>query len=330
VVQVPQVRELVAQRVDHDRVLEELRRAQLMEPDADAPVREADAVAAPDPRALRVDRAQREIERAREQKRMSPQAFERAFARLVENITQEPGSRGGRAQYSLVRMSDTDPLDEFPTRFAIFPLPNIVLFPGTYLPLHIFEPRYRAMIEAALARDSVIGMILLRPDADAMAPRAPVFSVGCAGRIVEHRRLPDGRFHLLLYGERRFCVARELEAGAPFREVDAELFRDPSFAEVAPAVQRALEATRSALEERMLELMRLESATDGEALRERMRALDPILLANAIAFGLDGSMLEKQSLLECADAVTRSELLLRLLSFRIAVARLPEGPKSLN
>jgi len=54
------------------------------------------------------------------------------------------------------------------------------------------------------------------------------------------------------------------------------------------------------------------------------------LLANAIAFGLDGSMLEKQSLLESADAVTRSELLLRLLSFRIAAARLPEGPKSLN
>jgi Lon protease-like protein len=300
-----------------------------VETDANAPVGETDSVAAPDARALRIDGAQGQIERAREQKRMSAQTFERAFTRFVENIAQEPGSRGGRAQDSLARMSDTDPLDAFPTSFAIFPLPNVVLFPGTYLPLHIFEPRYRAMTEAALARDSVIGMILLRPDADAMAARAPLFSVGCAGRIVEHRRLPDGRFHLLLYGERRFRIARELEASAPFREVEAELLHDAAFAELAPAVQRELERTRSALEEHMLEVMRLDS-TEDEALRERMRALDPVLLANAIAFGLDGSSLEKQSLLESPDAPARSELLLRLLSFRIAEARLPEGPKSLN
>jgi hypothetical protein len=227
-------------------------------------------------------------------------------------------------------MSDTDPLEEFPTQFAIFPLPNVVLFPGTYLPLHIFEPRYRAMTESALARDSVIGMILLRPDADPMSARAPVFSVGCAGRIVEHRRLPDGRFHLLLYGERRFRIARELESDTLFREVEAELLPDPVFAELTAAAQRALEDTRGALEEQMLELMRSKSAEEGEAMRERMRALDPVLLANAIAFGLDGSPLEKQSLLESADPLARSELLLRLLRFRIAEARLPEGPKSLN
>jgi Lon protease-like protein len=226
-------------------------------------------------------------------------------------------------------MSD-DPLDEFPTRFAIFPLPNVVLFPGTYLPLHIFEPRYRAMTEAALAGDSLIGMILLRPDADPMAERAAVFSVGCAGRIVEHQRLPDGRFHLLLYGERRFRIARELESDAPFREVDAELLPDPPFAALTSEMQRALERARATLEERMLELVRLTSPDASESLRERMRALDPVLLANAIAFGLDGPVLEKQSLLESADPLAQSELLLRVLSFRIAEARLPEAPKSLN
>ncbi|MFI5317531.1 MAG: LON peptidase substrate-binding domain-containing protein [Myxococcota bacterium] len=227
-------------------------------------------------------------------------------------------------------MTDSDSLGEFPTRFAIFPLPNVVLFPGTYLPLHIFEQRYRALTEAALASDSVIGMILLRPDADAMDARAPVFSVGCAGRIVEHRQLPDGRFHLLLYGERRFRIARELAPSAPFREVEAELLPEPTFAELAVSAQQALQRARGALEERMLELVRLTSPESAEALRERMRALDPVLLANAIAFGLDGPMLEKQSLLESADAVAESDLLLRVLSFRIAEARLPEGPKSLN
>ena len=227
-------------------------------------------------------------------------------------------------------MSDPDPLDEFPNRFPIFPLPNVVLFPGTYLPLHVFEPRYRQMTEAALAGDAVIGMVLLRPDTDAMAARAPIFDVGCAGRIVEHRKLEDGRFHMLLYGERRFRVARELESRALYREVEAELFHDPAFESLPPSVQRALVANRAQLEARMLELVRM-SAPDGvEPLRERMRALDPLLLTSAIAFGLDGPMLEKQSLLESADALARAELLLRVLEFRIAEARLPEGPKTLN
>ncbi|HTO06932.1 MAG TPA: LON peptidase substrate-binding domain-containing protein [Myxococcota bacterium] len=219
----------------------------------------------------------------------------------------------------------------FPTRFAIFPLPNAVLFPGTYLPLHIFEPRYRAMMEAALASQPVIGMILLRPEADAMAERAPVFSVGCAGRIAEHRRLPDGRFHLLLHGERRFRIARELPlAPGGFREVEAELLADPSFAELAPAAQRALETARTELEARMLELVRLTSPKSADALGERMRALDPVLLANAIAFGLDGPSLERQSLLESSDPMARSELLARVLSIRVAEARLPDGPQSVN
>ena len=220
---------------------------------------------------------------------------------------------------------------EFPTRFAIFPLPNVVLFPGTYLPLHIFEPRYRAMTEAALAADSLLGMILLRPEADPMAACAPIFSVGCAGRIVEHRRLPDGRFHLLLCGERRFRVAREL-APAPggFREIDAELLADPSFTDLPPAAQRALGAARTELEARMLELVRLTAPESVAALGERMRALDPVLLAHAIAFGLEGPALEKQSLLESSDPMARSELLLRVLELRIAEARLPDGPHSVN
>ena len=227
-------------------------------------------------------------------------------------------------------MSDPDPLDDFPTQFPIFPLPNVVLFPGTYLPLHIFEPRYRQMTEAALAGDAVIGMVLLRAEADAMTARAATFAVGCAGRIVEHRRLDDGRFHMLLYGERRFRIARELESGALYRTVEAELFHDPEFGALSPSVQRALEAERAKLEASMLELVRLTAPDSVETLAERMRALDPLLLTSAIAFGLDGPILEKQSVLESADPLARSELLLRVLAFRIAEARLPEGPKTLN
>ena len=67
----------------------------------------------------------------------------------------------------------------FPTRFPIFPLPNVVLFPEVRLPLHLFEPRYRAMMRAALDADRVIGMLLVRPSQDTMQPRAAVFEIGC-------------------------------------------------------------------------------------------------------------------------------------------------------
>jgi Lon protease-like protein len=227
-------------------------------------------------------------------------------------------------------VSDTRAQAAFPQRFPIFPLPNVVLFPGTYLPLHVFEPRYRAMTEAALGGDEIIGMVLIRPGEDPMQARAPIFDVGCAGRIVESQRLPDGRFHLLLHGERRFRIAREDEARGGFRSVLAELLPDPSFAELAPDARRQLEATRVALEARMLELVALTVPDSRASLAERMRALDPVLLANAIAFGLDCPALEKQSLLEAPDVVAEVELLLRVLAFQIAAARLPEGPSSVN
>jgi Lon protease-like protein len=227
-------------------------------------------------------------------------------------------------------MSDTDGASDFPTTFPIFPLPGVVLFPGTYLPLHIFEPRYRAMTEAALAGDQVIGMVLLRHDEDAPKRDAAIFPVGCAGRIVESERLADGRFNLLLHGERRFRVDREERTSSPFRTVTASLLDTPGFPELAPEVQRGLTGLRAELEARMLELVRITAPASAEQLAERMRALDPVLLLNALSFGLDCPTVEKQSLLEAPGPIVQAELLLRVLIFRIAEARLPEAPKIVN
>ncbi len=227
-------------------------------------------------------------------------------------------------------MTDSDGALEFPTTFPIFPLPGVVLFPGTYLPLHIFEPRYRAMTEAALAGDQVIGMILLRREEDAPRSRAEIFDFGCAGRIVESERLADGRLNLLLHGERRFAIEREEGAATAYRSVHAKLLPDPGFPELAADVQRRLSGMRGELETRMLELVRLTAPASAEPLAERMRALDPVLLLNALSFGLDCPTLEKQSLLEAPTPIVQGELLLRILIIRIAEARLPEGPKIVN
>src|SRR3954454_5474201 len=92
----------------------------------------------------------------------------------------------------------------------LFPLPNVVLFPNVFLPLHIFEPRYREMVADALASDRMIGMVLLRPGWDRnYEGRPPIYSVGCSGLLTHNERLPDGRYNIVLRGIERFRILEE-------------------------------------------------------------------------------------------------------------------------
>jgi hypothetical protein len=218
---------------------------------------------------------------------------------------------------------------DFPTRFAIFPLPGTVLFPGVQLPLHIFEPRYRQMTADAAQGGGVIGMTLIRPGESPMQPRAPIFPVGCAGRIANLEPLPDGRFNFLLVGERRFRITRELDSGRLYRTVEAELLEDPPFEALPGDVRGELETASQHLQLKMLELAQLTLPQHVQALRGRMRQLDPVQLANQLAFGLDCAAVEKQGLLEGRDARERIELLIRLIEFRRA-ERATRGPRTVN
>src|SRR3954468_20073739 len=92
----------------------------------------------------------------------------------------------------------------------IFPLPNVVLFPTVFLPLHIFEPRYREMVADALKQDRMIGMVLLRPGWQGdYEGRPPVYPVGCSGVITHAEKLDDGRYNIVLRGVERFRILEE-------------------------------------------------------------------------------------------------------------------------
>jgi Lon protease-like protein len=108
-------------------------------------------------------------------------------------------------------------------RLSIFPLPGAILFPGLQLPLHIFEPRYRDLVGSALAKDRLIGMIQPQRSAD----RAPLYDIGCVGRIADVEALEDGRYNIVLDGEARFRVLKELDVTTSFRQVEAEILDDP-------------------------------------------------------------------------------------------------------
>ena len=99
----------------------------------------------------------------------------------------------------------------------LFPLPNVVLLPGTTIPLHVFEPRYRRMLADALDSDRLIGMQLLKPGDSADGARPAVYSIGCAGEVVHHEPLEDGSSNLLLRGAFRYRIESEPHTDAPYR-----------------------------------------------------------------------------------------------------------------
>jgi uncharacterized protein len=221
--------------------------------------------------------------------------------------------------------------DSGTVRIPIFPLGNVVLFPDARQLLHIFEPRYREMVEDALEGEQQIGMVLLREtEADDVPEPPPVYEVGCIGRIVSSRKLPDGRFLILLEGVCRFRIREEEPTDKSYRIVLAELLREPSFDDMSPLEQRELESTRQELESKLMDLTRATHPESVKALLERTQQLDPVQLAHAVAFGLDCSPVEKQGLLEASGPLERCRQVVGSLEFRQAEALLPETSRTVN
>ena len=186
-------------------------------------------------------------------------------------------------------------------RISIFPLSGAVLYPGLQLPLHIFEPRYRALVSDALARDRRIGMIQPQQPVEG----APLFSVGCLGRLGEVEALEDGRFNIVLEGEARFRMIRELDVTTPFRQIEGELLTEPEGQALA-AIERAgfeREARRFA-------------AIQGYAVDwNSVSRLDDETLINGVAQIAPFDAAARQALLEAPDLSTRCELLIQLMQF---------------
>lgn len=188
----------------------------------------------------------------------------------------------------------------------MFPLAGALLFPRMHLPLHIFEPRYRAMVTDSLARDRRIGMIQPRPVAGGNAANPPaLFDIGCVGRIAEVQALDDGRFDIVLEGLSRFRLLRELDVTTPFRQVEAELIEDAGDEMLAMAERAALE----------LESRRFADAQGYAVDWEAVTRLDDVSLVNGIAQIAPFDPAAKQALLEADSLSERAELTVQLMQF---------------
>jgi len=203
----------------------------------------------------------------------------------------------------------------------LFPLSNVVLFPATSVPLHVFEPRYRQLTRAALEADRTIGMIAVRPESVAgMQGDPPLFDVGCAGTIGTCEALPDGRYQFVLGATRRFRILREIprERERLYRVAEVAWLDDPFPASDAATVT----AQRRDVLERVGELARrAASERSQEVSEERLTGIDDVRLVNALCQALDLPTVEKQGLLEANGVRERYERLSGLLAFRLAEPR---------
>lgn len=200
-----------------------------------------------------------------------------------------------------------------PPTIPIFPLPNVVLFPQVFLPLHVFEPRYREMVADALEGDRLIGMALLRPgwerDYDG---RPTVYPVGCAGVITHHDQLPDGRYNIVLRGLEKFRI-REEDTSRAYRIalVDSlpESLQDTDRTEI--------NAARRRLEALLMPQPKGRGATDTKL----PASLNDEDVVNTLAQYMDFDPVEKQALLEREGPLARCRSLIELLEMKLLVER---------
>ena len=186
-------------------------------------------------------------------------------------------------------------------RLPIFPLTGAVLFPGMQLPLHIFEPRYRAMVGDALIRDRLIAMIQPQRAVEG----APLYQVGCVGRIGEIQAMDDGRYHLILEGTARFRMIRELEVTTAYRQIEADIYDEDEDETLTHAQRGGFER----------EARHFADSQGYSVDWDSVERLDDRSLINGVSQIAPFDPASKQALLEARTLTDRCELLVQLMQF---------------
>ena len=202
-------------------------------------------------------------------------------------------------------------------RISLFPLPSSVYYPKTVLPLPIFEPRYRAMIAHSIDTGQWIGLVLLEPGYEQEYFGGPaVKTVGCAGNLEKWDRLDDGKYNIILRGQSRFRIVREV-GDRPFREAEVELLpsvNDRPFAENDPEITRLMNTYQQCIKllpdnnPQNVELELSESDSLGE-------------VVDLLAYLSELPLNQQQQLVEEPDVLKRHQTVMSHLQLKIAIVQ---------
>jgi Lon protease-like protein len=209
---------------------------------------------------------------------------------------------------------------ELPEIIPVFPLPGALLLPSGQMPLNIFEPRYLAMVDAALGGDRVIGMIQPALDASDLAGQPPLCAVGCVGRITQFAESGDGRYVITLSGVTRFRLVEEIAAGTPFRQCRIAVDDFPDLTEPRKGED---DVDRTAL----LRTFRTYLDANGlEADWDSVNRASNAGLVTALSMMSPWGAPEKQALLEAPDHASRARTLIAITEIVLAGANAPAAP----
>jgi uncharacterized protein len=199
-----------------------------------------------------------------------------------------------------------------PEVIPVFPLSGALLLPRGQMPLNIFEPRYLAMIDDALKRERIIGMIQPDPDGGGTEEAPKLYEVGCAGRITQFSETGDGRYLISLTGLARFRVDEELASATPYRR--CRVSYDPFGADFLARAGES-EVDRNAV------IGTLRDFVKANDLKVDWRAIERApneALVNALSMMSPFGPREKQALLEAPDLKTRAEVLVAITEIEVA------------
>ena len=213
--------------------------------------------------------------------------------------------------------------DDFSGVVRLFPLPNVVLFPGVVQALHIFEPRYKQMVEEAIASDGLIAMAMVKPEQLSTAGDRPaLFDTVCIGKIMTHAELEDGRYNLLLAGVKRARILEEVHFELAFRKGRVELLEDEEPAESADD----LLALRQQVVDQFLEMLPSQSHLDRESLDSLLASdVGTGQLVDLICYSCGAQPHELQQALEIDNVVQRAKFILKTMR-RLAKRASDAGP----
>jgi len=201
-----------------------------------------------------------------------------------------------------------------PPTIPIFPLADAVLFPSVFLPLHIFEPRYREMVADALRGDRIIGMVLLRPGWEPLYEGRPaIYPIGCAGLITHAEKISDGRYNIILTGLGKFRVLDE-DHGGIYRTASIEAIVEAA----DPVERREIHLERQRLE---TVLLANQDTLTGDAAVPTAMPDDELI--NGLAQYLALEPVERQALLEREGMLERCRSLIELLEMKVLAAERP-------